>query len=125
MNHRERTRQRLTLPTSRSRYAQMSIYSERPLTVIQIEELILKGMSTADGRRIGEAFQTELERLVIEEGLPLGTPPSGSTLLHGGTMWLDRNSQALKTGKSIAHSVHRAFGNVEANGSKTSDNIRK
>jgi hypothetical protein len=37
---------------------------------LHIEELVLDGFSPGDSRRISEAFQTELLRLLTERGIP-------------------------------------------------------
>ena len=39
---------------------------------LAIHELVLRGIDSVDGQRIGEAFQRELTQLLSERGVPPG-----------------------------------------------------
>jgi hypothetical protein len=77
----------------------------RPAFELHIEELVLHGFNPADRRRIGEAVERELTRLLDEQGIP-GRGDVQISRLDGGNITLAPGARPEAVGAEIARSVH-------------------
>lgn len=74
---------------------------------IRIDQLILHGFSSNDGYYIGRAFETELTRLIEEEGLPSHFSNSANLrVIDTEGFEYDPNAQPETIGKQIAASIY-------------------
>ncbi len=78
----------------------------RPAIELHIDELVLHGFNPADRRRIGEAVERELARLLGEEGIPGGSGDVQISRLDGGSITLAPGARPEAVGAEIARSVH-------------------
>jgi hypothetical protein len=74
---------------------------------LHIEELILQGFDRSDRFRIGAAVQSELTRLLAEQGVPYSLSQGGEfNRLDGGTFNMAPNSRAEVIGTRTAQRVY-------------------
>jgi hypothetical protein len=74
---------------------------------LNIEDLVLDGFPQGDRRRIAEAIQKELTRLLLEAGIPAGiTGGAGLDRIDGGSFEVDVNAGAGKVGAQVARAVY-------------------
>jgi len=120
MNHREMIRRRSAIDGRSSDALLQPAGDQTPAVELRIEHLVLDGFSPADRHSIADAVQTELARLLDEQGLSSGIKNlSGLERLNGGTIPLTRGARGAAIGSQIAHAVHSTFGNGE------SENLRR
>ena len=78
---------------------------------LRIEELVLHGFEPADHHRIGEAVESELARLFVEEGVPTSLAREGGTdRVDGGTIEAQPGSGAEAIGALVARAVYGGLG---------------
>lgn len=75
---------------------------------IEIDSLVLNGFRASDRYRIGAAFESELNRLIREEGLPAGGP-GGLDLsrLDAGSVQIPAGTPTAKIGFNLARSIYQ------------------
>lgn len=74
---------------------------------INIQELILHGLSPADRFKIGEAVRSELARMIMDKGLPQNFSQSTEISgIDGGNFNMLKNMNAQTIGNHIARSVY-------------------
>jgi hypothetical protein len=74
---------------------------------LRIDELVLNGFKSVDHRRLGEALEGELTRLVRERGLPQGARHRHQAdSVDGGTVTLRPEATAEAIGVAIARAVY-------------------
>lgn len=120
MNHREMMRRRFA-SDGRSPVASMDRANDeaRPSAELRIEHLVLDGFSPADRQPIADAVQSELARLLGEQGLPSAIRGlSDLERLNGGTISLTRGARGGAIGSQIAHAVHHTLTNGESENSR-------
>ena len=80
----------------------------KPSVEINIDELILQGFSPADRYKIGEALRGELDRLILENGIPSGFS-EGKNIgeMNGGAFKVSKNRHARDVGTHVAKSIYR------------------
>jgi hypothetical protein len=92
---------RKTQPPASGRHVQ------RPVE-IHIEELVLHGFGSGDRRRIANAVQQELVRLMTAQTLPASRENQLSLdRIQGGTFRVSPGSKPHAIGSQIARAVHR------------------
>lgn len=73
---------------------------------VEIDSLVLNGFHASDRYRIGAAFESELNRLFQEEGLPAGGPGSlDLSRLDAGSVQIPAGTPTAKIGIKIARSI--------------------
>lgn len=77
----------------------------RPAIELHIDELVLHGFNPADRRRIGEAVERELTRLLGEQGPSGGAGDVQISRLDGGSITLSPGAGPETVGAEIARSV--------------------
>lgn len=87
----------------------------RPDIHLHIERLVLDGLSIerAQGPQVQAAVETELARLLMENGL--GAPPGAGGAVpsvNAGGIQLSPGSSPAQLGRQIAQSVYGGIGNV-------------
>lgn len=78
----------------------------RPAVELHIDELVLHGFKPADRRRIGEAVERELTRLLSEHGIDGISDDVQISRLEGRDITLTPVGRAETTGAEIARSVY-------------------
>jgi hypothetical protein len=121
MNHRERMRMRQS--TGAPSTGNGSLHAERaPQDIaLYIDQLMMEGLQPSDRYQFGNAFQTELTRLLAEHGMP--TNLSGSAELErlaAGTISITTAPRPATLGRQVAEAVYRGIGQIEAGGSNSS-----
>ena len=112
MNQRERMRQRRsTQGLWESRIADAARWRS---IEFNINELVLRGVDAGERQRIKDAVQSELTRLLTEQGLPVDLTKASRERLDGGAISLNRNLAAATTGGRIAEAVYRGITNAES-----------
>lgn len=77
---------------------------------IEIDELVLHGFAAGDRRRIGEAVQVELARIIAERGLPgVWRESAEAARLDGGAFAVPPAMPATAVGAGIAAAVYRSM----------------
>ncbi len=77
---------------------------------IQIDELVVTGLSGIDRARLGAALTAELERLIAETGLPPALLTREPHLtLDGGAVRLRPGMRAEQIGQEIARALYRSW----------------
>ena len=73
---------------------------------LHIEELVLHGFASGDRYRIAEAVQSELTRLLAEQG---ASPASDVAVarLDGGVFEVSPGSKPEAVGRQVAQAIHR------------------
>jgi hypothetical protein len=84
--------------------------NERSPIHLHIEELVLHGFPSGDSQRIGEAFETALQRLWVEQ---LQTPQllesSETERINAGEFGVEPDGGAQRLGSDLALAVHRTL----------------
>ena len=89
------------------RNAQQAQRTPRPSIDVHIEELVLEGFAPGDRYGIADAVQSELGRLLSEQGLPPAWEQGGEAdSLDGGAFQVSPGSKAEGIGAQIAQAVH-------------------
>lgn len=110
MNQRERMRQRLRIPgLNESSAADWAGARSKPSIEVNIDALALAGVNVGERYRIGDAFESELIRLLTAQGLPLDTTAASCDRLDGGSISLDQTMRATTIGSRIAAAVYRGL----------------
>lgn len=74
---------------------------------VHVETLVLHGFSASAGRRVGNAIQQELTRLIGEQGVPSGIRLIGEAVrLDAGSISVRRGAQPAAVGAQIAMAVY-------------------
>ena len=77
---------------------------------LQIDELVIDGVSQADGIRTGDAFSRELMRLIERSPSDLFAHEQTVDRLDAGTFATPRSAQPSAVGVGAARAIHRRFG---------------
>ncbi len=81
---------------------------------LEIEQLVLEGFNTKNRHRIGAAIQSELTRLLTEQGIPENLTQGGEVpSLEGGAFKVNSNAKPETIGRQIAQSIYGGFGTKE------------
>lgn len=80
-----------------------------PNIEIQVEELILHGFAPGDRASIGEAVQSELTRLIAEQGLASLNHNVEIARVNGGAFDVKPGARSETTGAQIAQSVFKGL----------------
>lgn len=82
---------------------------------IKIGELVIDGADKATARRIGNALEIELTRLIQNDGLPDNLKRQNHMMasLDGGTLPVHNTKDPAQTGISIARSVLSILGETK------------
>jgi len=82
----------------------------KPNIELQIEELVLQGISAGDRDQIRTAVEAELARMFVEEGMPGGlSQPCELPRIQGATISLTSNHKVNDFGSQIASAVYRSL----------------
>jgi hypothetical protein len=74
---------------------------------LNIEELVLHGLSPGDRHRIGEAVEQELTRLLADRGVPQSLERGGEIAsVDGGAIEVATGSRAEAIGAQVARAVY-------------------
>ncbi len=74
---------------------------------VEIQELVLEGFPAGDRRRILDAVQAEIERLLIRRGLPAEFTSSVQIdRIDGGSFPLQKNSKEDNIGLQVGKAVY-------------------
>jgi hypothetical protein len=97
----------------------------RPIE-LHIEKLVLNGFQPRDRYRIGEAVQSELSRLLTEQGIASTFEQSISIdRLKAGNLSISLGMSALNQGNQMARLVYRTFERVNKQPSARSKQTRR
>ena len=77
---------------------------------LHIDELVIDGVSQADGIRTGDAFSRELMRLIERSPSPLFAHEQAVDRLDAGTFAAARSAQPSAIGVAAARAIHRRLG---------------
>jgi hypothetical protein len=78
---------------------------------LYIDELVLHGFSPHQRYDIAGAVESELRRLLIEQGIPSSLKTGiNAPLLNAGTFNMNKDSKVETIGHEIAGSVYKSFG---------------
>lgn len=81
-----------------------------PAIELHIEELVLHGFQPSDRRRIGDAVQRELARLLTERGLSaLGAAPMNIDRIDAGDFKVAAGARPRVIGAQLAHTLHSSL----------------
>jgi hypothetical protein len=84
--------------------------NSQPSIELHIEELVLYGFPHADRRRIAEALQGELTRLLADPTMHVSrTTPREMARMDGGSFRVAANSQPEAIGAQVAQSLHKGL----------------
>ncbi len=80
---------------------------------IEIDSLVLNGFHSSDRYRIGAAFESELARLIEEDGLEV-TQTSGINLpaLDAGSIQVKSGTPPARIGAQIARALYQRINNA-------------
>ncbi|MFT3769511.1 MAG: hypothetical protein QM820_29080 [Minicystis sp.] len=79
----------------------------RPSVDLHIDELVLDGFAPEGRRRIGDALERELMRLLQEQPLSAGIAAhDGMARLDAGTFTADPGASPEQIGAAVARAVH-------------------
>lgn len=82
----------------------------KPDIELHIEELVLHGLSNHNAYQIGDAVQSEIARLLQEQGWPAGLSKELTIeRLNARSFQLQPNAGAATVGHDIAHSVYKGL----------------
>jgi len=112
MNHREQMRRRLagSVPLDNSTTGPAAMKSPASVEV-RIDRLVLAGVAPGDRYRVADAVQSELARLLIEQGVPANrTAAAHERQIDGGTIHIDSGMRAPGVGEQIAQAIHGCLG---------------
>jgi len=77
---------------------------------LYIDKLVLHGFSPGDRYRIGNSMETELIRLLTEQGIPPSLLAAGNIrTLDSGSFHLNETGKTGTIGTQIAHSVYNSL----------------
>ena len=77
---------------------------------VNIERLVLRGFAPHQRDRIGDAVRSELERLLMERGVPASLKQRSSVAgLDAGSVELGRETPARTVGNRVARAVDRGW----------------
>ena len=106
----------MTPQNSRSGARRSSLKKGRPTLSLHIEELVLHGLPSIDGDRIGEATQRELARLFLRHGVPRSLASrTTADLLNGGTLKIASASTPEPIGTQLARAIYGALSEENQN----------
>lgn len=95
-------------PTPRGRTADADA-DRAPRITLHIEELVLHGTEPGDRYRIADAVQTELHRMISEQGAPAwAASPIQAPHLKAGPSPIAPSTRASAFGGDIARAVYQA-----------------
>lgn len=78
---------------------------------LHIEELMLQGFADVEGRRVGDAVERELARLLNEQGAPPAIRGGGEVArLDGGAFEVQPGSDPETIGVSLARAIYGGLG---------------
>jgi hypothetical protein len=112
MNHREQMRRRLRdRGLDRPESRESSIDGLPASIELRIEQLVLEGVEGADRNRIADAVQSELARLLTEQGVPSNLhAPAKAGHIDAGTIHIDSGARAAGVGERIAQAIYGSIG---------------
>ena len=112
MNHREQMRRRLGASAPRDNSTTGPALMKPPASVeVRIDRLVLDGVAPGDRYRVADAVQSELARLLIDQGVPADRNPAAhERQLDGGTIHIVSGMRAAGVGEQIAQAIHRSLG---------------
>ena len=119
MNHREQMRRRLggSAPLGNTIHGPGAM--RPPASVeVSIDRLVLAGVAPGDRYRVADAMQSELARLLIDQGVP-ANPAAHARQRDGGTIQIARGMRAAGVGGQIAQAIYRCLGSATNLGAKT------
>jgi len=83
--------------------------STRQSLKVHIEELVLHGFAPGDRRRIAQAVETELTRLLGGGGARWAQSPPALERISGGAFKVELGSKPQAAGKQVAQAVYRSL----------------
>jgi hypothetical protein len=100
----------MTPQNSRSGARRSSLKKSRLALSLHIEELVLHGLPSIDGDRIGEATQWELARLFVRHGVPRSlVNRTAVDLLDGGALKIASTTTPEPIGTQLARAIYGAL----------------
>jgi hypothetical protein len=77
---------------------------------LQIDQLILHGFNRIDRRQVGSAVQSELSRLIREQGMPLSLNQSQVIRnMNVGEFKIGQSTGANSVGAQVAQTIYRGM----------------
>jgi hypothetical protein len=78
---------------------------------VRIDRLVLDGIALGDRYRVADAVQSELARLLIEQGVPAnGNAAAHERQIDAGTIQIASGMRAASVGEQIAQAIHGSLG---------------
>jgi hypothetical protein len=91
--------------------SRLSTLSSKPSAELHIEELVLHGFPPGDRYTISEAVESELARLLGDQGVPSSLGVDSTTdEIRGATLNISQKTKPPAIGREIARSVYGGFG---------------
>jgi hypothetical protein len=88
--------------------SQFSTFSSQPSIELHIEELVLHGFPPSDRYAIGEEVESQLVKLLGEQGVPSSLLSESATdEIRGATFNTSHNAKARAIGRQIAQAVYQ------------------
>jgi hypothetical protein len=89
----------------------LSTLNSKPSVEMHIEELVLHGFPPGDRYMISDAIESELVRLLGDQGVPNSLHvESAADELSGATFITSQNTKPLAIGRSVARAVYQGLG---------------
>lgn len=86
---------------------------------VHIEELVLHGVAVSDRHALSDWVGQELQRLILEQGMPRGLASDMALRnLSGGEIRLSQTPVAAQVGKEIARSVYSSLNGTSVKSAK-------
>jgi len=91
-----------------------------PSVELRIDRLVLEGVAPGDRYHVADAVQSELARLLIDQGvLANRNAAAHERQLDGGTIHIASGMRAASVGEQIAQAIHGCLGSATNLGGRT------
>ena len=108
MNHREQMRRRGG-SVARANTMHGPVATLPASVEVSIDRMVLDGVAPGDRYRVADAVQSELARLLIDQGVP-ANPAAHERQVDGGTIHVASGMRAAGVGEQIAQAIHGSLG---------------
>ena len=121
MNHREQMRRRRGAGVPGDQFTTRPAAMKAPAPVeVRIDRLVLAGVAPGDRYRVADGVQSELARLLIEQGVPANLNAAAhERQIDAGTIHIDSGMRAASVGEQIAQAIHGCLGPATNPGGRT------
>ena len=120
MNHRDRMRMRQGVEAQRLGAGSLRADGSPQSIELHIDQLLMEGMQPSDRYQFGHAVQTELARLLTEQGIPANVNSSAQLeRLAAGNFAITSAPRPATVGRQVAEAVYRGIGQGNFSGNSS------